>query len=73
MKIDKLTLKSHPQTSNFIVLTSLSTIFNFLLFVQKLGYDKQEGTKRRFFLVEIERKEQKTEMKKKKEELGGKT
>jgi hypothetical protein len=51
----------------------LSTIFNFLLFVQKLGYDKQEGTKRRFFLVEIERKEQKTEMKKKKEEPGGKT
>ena len=73
MKIDQLTLKSHPQTSNFVILIPLSTIFNFLLFVQKLGYDKQEGTKRRFFLVEIERKEQKTEMKKKKEELGGKT
>ena len=73
MKIDQLTLKSHPQTLNFVILIPLSTIFNFLLFVQKLGYDKQEGTKRRFFLVEIERKEQKTEMKKKKEELGGKT
>jgi hypothetical protein len=73
LKIDQLTLKSHPQTLNFVILIPLSTIFNFLLFVQKLGYDKQEGTKRRFFLVEIERKEQKTEMKKKKEELGGKT
>jgi hypothetical protein len=73
LKIDQLTLKSHPQTSNFVILIPLSTIFNFLLFVQKLGYDKQEGTKRRFFLVEIERKEHKTEMKKKKEELGGKT
>jgi hypothetical protein len=73
LKIDQLTLKSHPQTLNFVILIPLSTIFNFLLFVQKLGYDKQEGTKRRFFLVEIERKEQKTEMKKKKEEPGGKT